>query len=372
MKLAPKTEKALLRLQGLIIESSKDLDTIPDREADFLHRQALISTVGASTRIENAILTDQEIEWVDSTIGEDGKITAFLANKELILDKLSKDRERSLEEVLGCKALIQIIYEQHNEMRPLTETQIRALHHELLRYYPKASSYAGNYKAVPNKVISRNQETGEEIAVLDPASPGVITETAMAALTEWYNSVSQVATWPLVFGVEFVFRFLAIHPFQDGNGRLGRALLLLALLQNGDKYIRKVLPCISIDRSIEKNKVRYYSVLHQASGGQFYSDPEKYNLQPLLSYYMKMLESALQDIEVNRTKFADLEKLSSTAMEVLQCFKASPERKLQVSDIEKQLQIPRRTCQYALKTLSEKEFLQRLGSGAGSRYQLIF
>ncbi len=372
MRPDPKIEKALLRIQGIIIESSKSLDTITETEADFLHRQSLISTVGASTRIENAVLTDQEIEWVDSTIGADGRTTAFLANKDFILDKLSKDRERSIEEVVGCRALIQIIYEQYNELQPITETHVRGLHHELLRYYPEALSYAGNYKTVPNKVISRNQGTGEEMAVLDPAPPGVITETAMAELLAWYNVAAPEATWPLVVAVEFVFRFLAIHPFQDGNGRLARALLLLVLLQNGDKYMKAVLPCISIDRSIEKNRARYYTVLHQASEGKFFTDPAKYNLEPLLRYYIKMLESALQDIEMNRKKFDNLGKLSETALAVLHCFKASPEKKLRISDIEAELAIPRRTCQYALKTLSQKGFLQHLGSGAGSRYQLIF
>jgi Fic family protein len=59
-------------------------------------------------------------------------------------------------------------------------------------------------------------------------------------------------------------------------------------------------------------------------------------------------------------------------MAVLNSFKANPEKRLKVSDIEKDTGIPRRTVQYALQTLTKKEFIQKLGQKAGTRYQLIF
>jgi Fic family protein len=56
----------------------------------------------------------------------------------------------------------------------------------------------------------------------------------------------------------------------------------------------------------------------------------------------------------------------------LNCFKSSPEKRLKVSDIEKDTSLPRRTVQYALQALTKKAFIQKLGQGAGTRYQLIF
>ena len=85
-----------------------------------------------------------------------------------------------------------------------------------------------------------------------------------------------------------------------------------------------------------------------------------------------MVEEALIDVEVYRDRYTKFTKLSETAHAVLKSFKASPERKLKVSELEETTSLPRRTIQYALKTLTEKGFLQRLGSGAGSHYQLIF
>jgi DNA-binding IclR family transcriptional regulator len=56
----------------------------------------------------------------------------------------------------------------------------------------------------------------------------------------------------------------------------------------------------------------------------------------------------------------------------LNCFKSSPEKRLKVADIVDETNLPRRTVQYALKTLTKNEFIQKLGQGAGTRYQLVF
>jgi DNA-binding IclR family transcriptional regulator len=80
----------------------------------------------------------------------------------------------------------------------------------------------------------------------------------------------------------------------------------------------------------------------------------------------------LSDIEIYRNRYSLLQKLSESALAVLNCFKSSPEKRLKVSDIEKDTRLPRRTVQYALQTLTKKGFIQKLGQGAGTRYQLIF
>ena len=85
---------------------------------------------------------------------------------------------------------------------------------------------------------------------------------------------------------------------------------------------------MAIALQIERKKALYYSVLHQCSKGKFTLDPSGYDYLPITHFLVKVVEEAAS--------------------------------------------LPRRTIQYALKTLTEKGFLQRLGSGAGIRYQLIF
>jgi Fic family protein len=367
-----KLEKELRGLQGQFVETYKTLEGISSDESIFLNRFALISNTGASTRIENAVLTDQEIEWVDTTLKVDGKITTYEEKKELILDKLSKDKERSVEEVVGCRHVLMTVYEQAQELFPLTETIIRGLHHDLLRYYPPATAYAGGYKKAPNQVVSYDHDTGEKRVVLDPAPPGTITNTAMPEMVKWYNNNIREHPWPLLVTTEFVFRFLAIHPFQDGNGRLGRALFVLSLLQSEDQYLIGIMPYLAIDRHIEQNRFLYYRVLNQCSGGRFYPDPRDYNLEPLAWFFIKIFKSSLSDVSLYRERYANLLKLSASAQSVLDCFRSRPEQRLKVADIAKVTGLPRRTVQYALKTLTSQNFLQPLGRGAASRYQLVF
>src|SRR5210317_2405970 len=157
-----KLENELRVLQGTLVETYKNIEGLSPEEAKYLHRFALISNIGASTRIENAVLTDQEVEFVDTILQKDGKTTAFEENKIFILDKLNKDRERSVEEVVGCRQVLSTAYLQAKELFPLTEAIIRGLHHDLLRYYPPAKSFAGGYKSNPNQVLFINHDTGEK------------------------------------------------------------------------------------------------------------------------------------------------------------------------------------------------------------------
>lgn len=366
-------EKALRQLQGRIGSQSAQLDigTTAD-ERKYLRRNAFISTIGASTRIENAVLTNQEVDWVDTILTIEGKTTAFEARKDYIFDKLSKDKERSIEEVVGSREVLTTVYLQSKELMPLKEVTIRGLHHDLLRYYPDALEHAGSYKRMPNRVVAENHETGEKRTVLEPAAPGLETEIAMADLVSWYNTTYRDHPWPLLVATEFVFRFLAIHPFKDGNGRLGRALFILCLLQADDLHLAGLVPYISIDRHIEQSRANYYTVLRQCSDGKYQADPRDYNMEHLAWFFIKMLNDALGDIEFYRRKYALYQALPDSHLAVLQCFKASPEKRLQAGEIEVESKLNRRTVQRALATLTEGNFIQLRGRGPARKYQLVF
>jgi Fic family protein len=363
---------ALKKAQAQINQLATELSRTAPAELAWLHRMALISTIGASTRIENAILTDAEIEWVDTTLSQEAGPELFTAQKTAILDKLSKDRERSIEEVVGCREMLSVVYLQAQELFPLSETTICGLHRELLRFYHDASRYAGRYKANPNQVVAVNQETGDRQTVLDPAPAGPLTESAMTDLVQWYNGILHRHPWPLLVATEFVFRFLAIHPFQDGNGRLGRALFLMALLQADDPALRQVMGCISIDRQIERHRPLYYTSLQQVADGVWSANPNDYRLEPLAWFFLRMLTNALSDVELLRARYQAVNRLSESATKVLACFRAAPERRLTVAELVASTGIVRRTVQNALRTLVAANLLQQLGAGRATRYQLVF
>lgn len=362
----------LKSLQSAVSEKYAQVKNIPLEELEGIHRYARISMIGASTRIENAVLTDSEVSWLDTLLGEDGKTTAFQDKKQMIENKLSKDKERSIEEVAGCRAMLALIYEHAKELMPLTETHIRGLHHELLASYEKARHYLGQYKKSPNSVVEHNHTTGKQRVVFKTADPGPITAAAMADLVKWYNAAIKEYPWSIAVASEFTFRFLAIHPFQDGNGRLGRGLFLLSLLHCPDPHLSFLAKYLAIDRHIEKHKEDYYHVLNRCSDGIYRSDPRQYHIEYFLNFMIKVLNAAISDIDFYRKKIKAFQDLSAAASKVLACFKDQPETKLQTSDLVHNSQLPRRTVSNGLIVLLREGFIQRYGKGRSVRYQLIF
>lgn len=349
-----------------------DFHTYSEATKVAIHHYALISMVGASTRIENALLTDSEIEWLDTVLTEDGKTTALQQNWQLIENKLSKDRERSIEEVAGCRDMLMLIYEQALDLLPLTESTIRGLHIELMKYYPPAKRFAGKYKTSSNSVVEYNQHNRESRTVFETASPGPITKAAMSDLLTWYNQARETEPWPLAIASEFTYRFLAIHPFQDGNGRLGRGLFLLCLLQCHDEPLQVLANYLAVDRQIEKFKTDYYYTLNRCSKGTYQNDPRKYHIEYFLNYMLRVASSSLDDIKIYKDKFDARQTLSQSAMLVLDCFKNEAELRLSTGDLCKLTQLPRRTITYSLAALLKDGFIQRYGKGRAVRYQLVF
>lgn len=372
-KITDEVTKKLKNLGELTAEKAAFLKSLPEENAAAIHRYARISTIGSSTRIENAILTDTEIDWMDKTLLADGRPTAFLKEKKYIEDKLSKERERSIEEVAGCRAMLSIIYSQAEELFPLSETTVKGLHKELLQYYLPASRYLGRYKIAPNSVVEMIEGTNVKKDVLRTSDPGPVTEAAMRDLIDWYDETLPKHPWPIAVVSEFVFRFLAIHPFQDGNGRLSRGLFLMALLQSGDKNLKTVIPCIAVDRHIEKNREEYYLVLRKCSEGKFSQDPRNYKIDYFLNFILKMLDAAIGgDADFYNGRYESYVNLAGAPRKVLNCFRENPEEKLGISDVLKRTDLPRRTAIYAINTLIDAKFLQKYGRGPSTKYQLTF
>jgi Fic family protein len=364
--------KELRQIAQALARKHQTALSMENEELDYIRRNAHISTIGASTRIENAVLTDAEVGWLDTTLAEDARTTAYLDHRDLIQEKLSKDKERSIDEVAGCRAMLHLIGAQAGDMFPLSETIIRGLHNELLQYYAPSEHYRGAYKTSPNTVIRRDHSTGKETPVLETSPPGPITESAMRDLIAWYNDAIPSHPWTIAVATEFVFRFLAMHPFQDGNGRLGRGLFLLSLLQSPDESLREIAPYLPIDRHIERQREDYYIALRRCSGGKFSTDPAAYEYDHFLRFMLKAISRSLDDFEFYKKRYQALQELPPTAVDVLDCFKERPEIRLQRRIIIEDTGLPRTTVTDALRILKDRGFIQRLGRGAGIRYQLIF
>ncbi len=205
-----------------------------------LRRVATIESIGSSTRIEGARLNDREVE-------------ALLGGL-----KPESFRSRDEQEVAGYAAVMETIQRSWADIPP-TKNMILQLHRDLLRYSEKDVRHRGGWKTLPNHVVAVGPDGGQLGVVFETASP-FDTPGLMDELLDWHGREEREATLhPLLRIAAFVVVFLAIHPFQDGNGRLSRILTNLLLLRAGYGFVS----CSSLENVVEHNKEAYYLALRK-------------------------------------------------------------------------------------------------------------
>ena len=123
---------------------------------------------------------------------------------------------------------------------------------------------------------------------------------------------------------------------------------------------------------IEQNRTEYYAVLARVSNGLFSLDPSTYRIGLFLNFMLKMLDQALDAMCFSRDRAQAVHDLSATATQILNCFRERPEQRLTPKQIASETNIPTRTISRVLGTLAKGNLIQRLGKGAGTRYQLTF
>jgi Fic family protein len=237
-----------------------------------LQKVATIESIGSSTRIEGSKLTDYEVE-------------ILLANL-----KIQKFETRDEQEVGGYAAAMNIVFQNYKDI-PLTENYIKQLHNILLQYSEKDSWHRGNYKTSTNHVVAFNEE-GKQIGVVFETATPFETPMRMEQLLAWARKeIDEKKIHPLLIISFFIVEFLAVHPFQDGNGRLSRIITTYLLLMAGYVYV----PYSSLEAVIEQNKKGYYLSLRQTQATLKNEHP---NWQPWVTYFLKALQLQKQKLAV--------------------------------------------------------------------------
>lgn len=308
-----------------------------------LKRSVLITSTGASTRIEGSRMSD----------GEVARLIQGL--------KSTPPKGRDAQEVAGYADLLGRIFDNWKTLK-ITEGQIFHFHKILLNFSEKDKTHKGKYKATDNKVVMR-KEDGEEIVIFDPTPP-YLTKKEMDDVLFWLNGeMEKKETHPLMLIANFIFEFLAIHPFRDGNGRLSRALTTLLLLKTGYTYV----PYVSLDEIIEERKIDYYLALRKT---QSKHKTEREDIAPWLNFLLDALIEQIRRAKEIMEEDQPEKLLSEKQLIIYQLFQADT---LSVSEISKLLKgsIPMATIKQALSRLVALKLLERVGMGRGSRYRKI-
>ena len=317
--------------------------TISPERLDALKHVATIESIGSSTRIEGSKLSDREVE----------KLLAGLSSTSF--------ESRDEQEVAGYAKVMELVFTSW-EYIPFNENHIQQLHRDLLTYVDKDEGHRGNYKTHENKVVARDTN-GKVIGIVFETAYPFDTPRLMADLVAWFRMEQESRTLhPLLAIAVFIVTFLAIHPFEDGNGRLSRVLTTLLLLQAGYAYV----PYSSLESVIEQNKGGYYIALHQT---QITIHTEQQDWEPWLLFFLRSLHAQVKrlekKVENEKTVLAALPDLSLKILELTR------ERgRLTLKSAVELTGANRNTAKLHLQKLLDAGHLKRHGAGRGVWYGL--
>jgi Fic family protein len=263
----------------------------PD-QLNALRKVATIESIGSSTRIEGSKLNDQEIESLLSSVSKQSFNT------------------RDKQEVAGYAEVMEIIFQNFSEI-PITENYIKQLNTMLLRHSDKDERHRGEYKKHSNSVEAFNGE-GKSLGTVFQTTPAFDTPYEMQRLVYWtVQTLEDNSYHPLIVVAVFNVYFLAIHPFQDGNGRLSRILVTLLMLKIGYSYI----PYSSLESIIEKNKDAYYLALQRT---QKTLKQDKIDWQPWLHFFLSGLKRQKDHLNDKTRGLVQYAELSHESMLIMQ------------------------------------------------------
>lgn len=308
-----------------------------------LKRSVLITSTGASTRIEGARLSDEDIEKLMRGIN------------------IQKFTNRDKQEARSYYELLESIFNSWKGLK-FNENLIKHFHQELLKYVEKDKMHRGDYKKSENKVYMVD-DAGQSIGILFDTTPAYLTPGKMRDLVEWtQKTLKEKKHQSLLVIGNFLVEFLKIHPFTDGNGRLSRLLTNLLLLQTGYMY----MPYVSHEKLVEDNKPNYYIALRRSQktlGGK------KENITDWLHFFLDIVLRQSQ-MAVKLLSKENIEKILSEKQMIV--WKYIEEQKISnTGSIMKNTKIARPTIKQALEVLLRLKKIERIGLGRSARYKKL-
>lgn len=316
--------------QQIYIESEPDVLV-------SLNEIAKIKSTISSNRIEGIHTTDQRI-------------------KEILSGK-SEPKNRDEQEIKGYRFVLDEIHNNY-EYIDIKSNIILQLHKDLYRMLP--SSFGGKYKVTQNSIVEED-ENGVQHERFKPLSP-FDTPFAIEKLCNSYNEcIKKRLVDPLIIIPIFIFDFLCIHPFNDGNGRMSRLLTLL-LLYKADYLVGKY---ISIEMLIENNKLDYYESL-QESSMNWEEGENDYSF--FVEYYLGIILAAYREFE-SRTEYLKTKK--KTIERIKNVFDGAIRNITKKEISEKCPDVSINMIEYYLNELQKDQYIEKIGGGRYTSYKLI-
>ncbi|APX71481.1 Fic family protein [Companilactobacillus allii] len=323
----------IYELRGKLFNVQINFQSVLDHLVDI----AKVQSTDASNRIEGIYTSDTRL-------------------KQLVEDK-TQPHNRSEAEISGYRDVLTLIHDNFQYI-PISKNSILALHKRLFNYTD--STWGGHFKDSDNQIITEYSDGKKEIRFMPP--PSHLTPGLIENLCDEYNHAVKEKKIPaLILTGIFIFDFVSVHPFNDGNGRMSRLLLLLTMYKS-DFDVGKY---ISIEQLIEKTKENYYSSLKASSIDWF---DNKNDYKPFINYFLSIVLQAYRNLY---ERIDTLEDQPVSASDLVLKYLQSELRPLSKRDlIELIPQYSEITIKRALSELREQSIIKIIGKGRASKYVL--
>ena len=241
--------------------------------------------LNARADVLNALMEVAKIQSTTSSNRIEGIATTDARMRELMSQK-TVPRNRNEQEITGYRDVLATIHESHDFIS-ITPNVLLQLHRDL---YSKQPQGTGGHWKLDDNIIEETNAQGRTFVRFRPAS-AVETPIAMKMLCGNYCRAVDAGRFDSLLLIPlFIFDFLCVHPFHDGNGRMSRLLTLLLLYRSGfavGKYI-------SLEMLIEASKVEYYDALRAGSDGWYENAND---VRPFVLYMLGIVLKAYRELE---------------------------------------------------------------------------
>lgn len=284
----------IMALVGAIREYKGKQELYLNARADFLNALMEVAKIQSTT-------SSNRIEGISTT---DARLRELMSQKTI-------PRNRNEQEIAGYRDVLATIHESHDFIS-VTPNVLLQLHRDL---YSKQPQGTGGHWKLNDNVIEETDSSGKTFVRFRPAS-AVETPMVMETLCENYRRAIDAGTFDSLLLIPmFIFDFLCVHPFHDGNGRMSRLLTLLLLYRSGfavGKYI-------SIEMLIENSKTEYYEALRASSDNWHENENDA---KPFVEYILGIVLKAYRELESRveglvNTKMSKAERIRAVFLTTL-------------------------------------------------------
>lgn len=334
--MAPEIMSALGNVREHRGKQSLYIATKPDA-LDKLCEVAKIQSIGASNRIESISTTDKRLRG--------------------LMSESVEPRNRDEREILGYRYVLDMIHDRHDDI-PVRPNTILQFHRDLYRYLD--ASFGGTWKDVDNAIAER-LPSGELVTRFKPTSAAMTPDAVREICDSYEREIRDGVFDPLLVSLVFIFDFVSIHPFNDGNGRMSRLMTLLLLYRNGysvGKYI-------SIEAEIERTKTTYYEALRASSVGW---DEGRSDYTPFVTYMLGVIGACYATLD-ERLLLLTSSGSNEDALRGYFDTLLLDVNKREIMDANPTMS--QRTVERILQKFQDEGFIEKVGAARATRYRRV-